>query len=794
MGAKQWVAIGAGVAVLVVGGVVVGRMTTSEAAGEQLLIVPRPVERRDLDDVLTINAVVRREATQEINLPVDGKVSSIAVEDGDTVEPGDPLFALDGRTAVAVEGSFAFFRTLDVGSDGPDVLQLETILTEAGYPIDEVDTLFTEDTRRALTDWQLDRGYGGATPEPVETITVSLAPNQAGYQIGKANTVAAAIQPSVPEPSDALETSTFTGGGSGTSARVPAGALLVPARRAAPPTPTDPPSTPTSSAPTTAPSTTPSTTPPTSTSPALASTAPVKPTIGVSSDVSEVDEGGQVVLTFTADPAPTAALTVDLTIGGDADSGNDPADGDDYGDIDDSFVFPAGATTHTITLPVWVDSVIEDREDIDISLTDQFGNDPNYIVGPRNEARIRIRANGDDLVPVITVESSSALVREGGTVTFTFRSTVESNRDLDLTVVTSGSARSGNDYTVIELDDIAIPAGATSTSVQVQLRADGFVEGDERLTLAVVPDPDDDPTAPSYALGDPASAGVVIESDDLPELTLRGGGDVAEGDTTSFTIVADAPVTADTSVNFQLGGTAQPGDDYETLAGTVILPAGQSQVTVDIVTIDDDVVFLPSDMVVADWPARVGTVEVDEGEFVLQGSPVLTLTEPVFTITLQVGPGERAELEVGQKVLVSLDAADDELPGVIATLEDTATVDDQGAESYEGTVTVEGDLAAVDGARATVDVTLAERLGVLAVPVAAVLRSAGGDVVRVVNDEGTITRLPVTIGLVDGEWVEITSGLEGDELVIVDVDAAADPAGGGGGGGGDTGGGDGSDG
>jgi multidrug efflux pump subunit AcrA (membrane-fusion protein) len=220
----------------------------------------------------------------------------------------------------------------------------------------------------------------------------------------------------------------------------------------------------------------------------------------------------------------------------------------------------------------------------------------------------------------------------------------------------------------------------------------------------------------------------------------------------------------------------------------VILPAGRSEVTVPITTIDDDVVFLPSDMVVADWPARVGTVEVDEGEFVLQGAPVLTLTEPVFTITLQVGPGERAELEVGQTALVSLDAVDGDLPGVIATLDDAATVDEQGAESYEGTVVVEGDFDAVDGASATVDVTLSERLGVLAVPVAAVLRSAGGDVVRVVNDEGTITRVPVTIGLVDGEWVEITSGLVGDELVIVDVDAAAEPTGGGGGDGGGGGG------
>jgi multidrug efflux pump subunit AcrA (membrane-fusion protein) len=766
MGWKQWAGVGVGVAVLAGGGIVIGRMTAEEATGTELLIVPRAVERRDLDDVLTINGVVRREETQEINLPVDGKVSSIAVEDGDTVESGDPLFALDGRTAVAVDGEFAFYRTLDVGSDGPDVRQLESILSEAGYPVSSVDSLFTEETRRALTQWQVDRGYPGATPEPDETITVSLAPNQAGYQIGTANSAAYRIVPSVPATVDP-GAEAFTGGG-GTDGRVVANAP------AAPPPPG--PTTSTTSTSTTSTSTT-------VVASATPTTTPVKPTITLTADANEVDEGGQVVLTFTASPAPVAALSIDLTIAGDAASGDDPDDGDDYGELDDSFVFPAGQTTVTFTLPVWVDSIIEDREDINISLTDQFGNDPNYVVGPQNEVRVRIRANGDDLLPIITVEASTALTQEGATVSFTFDSTVESNRDLDLTVVATGSARSGSDYVEIDLDDISIPAGATSTTVQVQFRADGFVEGDERLTLTVVPDPlddpGDDPADPPYQPGTPSSATVVVESNDLPELTLQGGGDVAEGSVASFTIVADAPVTADTSVNYQLGGTAQPGDDYETLSGTVILPAGQSRLTVEIVTIDDDVVFLPSDMVVADWPARIGTVEVDEGEFVLQGAPVLTLTEPTFTITLQVGPGDRAELEVGQSVFVALDAADEDLPGVIATLDDTATVDEQGGESYEGTVTVAGEFAAVDGASATIDVTLQERLGVLAVPVASVLRSAGGDVVRVVNDEGTITRVPVTIGLVDGEWVEITSGLNGNELVVVDVDAAADPGDGG---------------
>jgi multidrug efflux pump subunit AcrA (membrane-fusion protein) len=46
-----------------------------------------------------------------------------------------------------------------------------------------------------------------------------------------------------------------------------------------------------------------------------------------------------------------------------------------------------------------------------------------------------------------------------------------------------------------------------------------------------------------------------------------------------------------------------------------------------------------------------------------------------------------------------------------------------------------------------------------------------GDEVRIVNDAGTITRVKVTIGLIDGEWVEIKDGLKGDELVVVDIAA-----------------------
>lgn len=244
---------------------------------------------------------------------------------------------------------------------------------------------------------------------------------------------------------------------------------------------------------------------------------------------------------------------------------------------------------------------------------------------------------------------------------------------------------------------------------------------------------------------------------------------MAEGRTGSFRIVADSPLTDDTSVNYQLSGTAQNGADYKALSGTVIMKAGSSSVTVAINVINDDVTFKPSDMLVADWPARIGKVEVDEGEFVLQGNVVLSLTEPQFTITMKVSPTDRAELELGQAVSVDLKVGGQILPGTISELDDSATVGGAGEELYEGTITVNGEFSAVDGATVSIDVTLDEALQVLAVPVAAVLRSADGDEVRIVNDAGTITRVKVTIGLIDGEWVEIQDGLKGDELVVVDI-------------------------
>ena len=703
MTATRKIIIVGGLVALIGAALLVLNNSGGDGSSNNLLITPRAVERRDLSDVLTVSGEVRRDETKKINSAVDGKVSQISVEDGDTVEAGDGVFALDGRTAVAVAGDFSFYRQLTVGSVGPDVQQLETILNDNGYSISDVDTLFTEQTRSALAKWQFDRGYSGSANESDETVTVSLSSNSAAYSVGRANTAAFVVTPSIPS-------------GSGTTFQ-----------------------------------------------------SVTKPTLTVSANSSAVAEGGSVTFTVTSDVTLTTDLTVALTIGGSAAGGDDIANDDDYEEVLANIVLPAGQLSVSVTSDIFVDSVIEDEEDITFAIAQQFGDDTSYLSGAVKSVRVVIAANGSELRPLLTVKASGETIDEGSSATFTVRTSVKSNRDIRFNVTLSGSAETDIDYLAPDSDVYTIAAGDESVDINIQIRKDDAVELDEKLIFTITSDVPPVGKSDRYYLGSIIKSTVVIQSGDLPELTLIGGSAIAEGRSGSFRIVSDAPVTENTSVNYQVSGTATNGQDFKVLSGTVIMKAGSSSVTVPIETINDDVVFLPADMLVADWPARIGKVEVDEGEFVLQGNVVLSLTEPEFTITMKVSPTDRAELVIGQAVSVDLKVGGQILPGVITELGDSAIVGPGGEEQYEGTVSVSGAFDAVDGATVSIDVTLAEALQVLAVPVASVLRSADGDQVRVVNDQGTITRLTVTIGLIDGEWVEIKEGLVGDELIIVDI-------------------------
>ncbi len=741
---------GAVVAAVVIGGIVVWQVRDDgdEGAGDDggPTFVIAPVERRTLTDEVTIRGQVRRDELQRITSPIEGQVSSLLVEAGDTVEPGDTILALSGRAAVAVPGSFSFFRQLDVGSEGPDVLQLERILATDGYPVGEVDDLFTEETRAGLAEWQADRGYGGANPEGEETITVSLQGAGPGYSVGARNSVGWIVQPRAPdvvaargaaeddEPAELVDTRSRATRRSSRPVG-PIGFASAPALpRSAPPTTEPPPTLPT----------------PTTTTPV--------PAIEVLVNPVTVVEGGAANFRFRSDIPMPVDTTIDYTIGGSATAGDDYVDA-----LTGSFVFPAGETGFNLAVTTLVDDVIESDEEIVISVGDgiNVGSNDRYRRGPLTEARLII-TNPPGEAPSVSVRNEQGTVFEGGAAQFVFESTQTRNEITTLRFNLSGSASEGSDYPSIERE-IDLPAGGTQVTLTITTTDDQRVENDETLSVTLVG------TSEYRAVG--SAATVTIESNDLPELTLSGGGTIGEGDATSFSIEADQAPVVDTSVNYSVTGSATPGVDFGALTGTVVLPAGETSVEIPIATIDDDVVFRPTDMIVADWPARIGTVNVDAGEFILLGSEVLTLTEPDFTITLQLSPTDRSNLEVGLSASVELQASSQPaVAGVITELDDTATVDQAGAETYEGVIETVEPLDAVDGASVNIDVILEQRVDAITVPVAAVLQDGqGNDVVRIVLEDGRTRQVEVDVGLSEGAFVEIRSGLDGDELVLVET-------------------------
>ena len=272
---------------------------------------------------------------------------------------------------------------------------------------------------------------------------------------------------------------------------------------------------------------------------------------------------------------------------------------------------------------------------------------------------------------------------------------------------------------------------------------------------------------------------MTIESQVTPELTISSSAAaVAEGGAATFTIRADQAPVKDTSVSYQVLGTALPGQDFEPLLGTALLAAGQAQVTVTLRSIQKDVLFVPTDMIVGSWPIRVGQMFVKEGDPLPPGTPVMSLTDPNFTVTLQASATDRTKLKVGQHCTVVLVGGTTEEPGTISELDsnltslDAATPGGQQQQVYEGKIQV-GDLGAADGAAVTIKVIDQQETNAITVPIAAVKQNGSGkDVVRVIDlaHRGKVNEVAVETGLTEGSYIEIKKGLKGNETVIVQVD------------------------
>ena len=109
---------------------------------------------------------------------------------GSTVKRGEPLFKIDQRPIVALYGSLPLYRTLQDGTEGADVKQLERNLAELGYTGFTVGNTYTPATAAAVDTWQARLGLPvTGTVEPGQAVITRRAVRIAAHTARAGDTI-----------------------------------------------------------------------------------------------------------------------------------------------------------------------------------------------------------------------------------------------------------------------------------------------------------------------------------------------------------------------------------------------------------------------------------------------------------------------------------------------------------------------------------------------------------------------------------------------------------------------------
>ncbi len=275
-----------------------------------------------------------------------------------------------------------------------------------------------------------------------------------------------------------------------------------------------------------------------------------------------ITEGGDATFTVTANPAPTSAVSVTVSV-------------TQLGD----FGVPTGqqqvtistSGTGTLTLSTSNDSIEEANGSIIAVVTSGRGYTVSSTAGT---ATIAV-ADDDDSppsTPVISITAGSAIT-EGGNATFTLTATPApaSALSVSVTVGQTGDYATGGPRTV------TIPTSGSATFTVVTLN-DSVDEADGSVSAVVN-------NGQGYTVSSTAGSGTVsVSDDDVPEVSVSGGAGITEGGSAIFTLTADpaphAPLTVTVTVSQNGSFGVTPG------TRTITIPRTGSA-TLTVATTDD---------------------------------------------------------------------------------------------------------------------------------------------------------------------------------------------------------------
>ena len=285
---------------------------------------------------------------------------------------------------------------------------------------------------------------------------------------------------------------------------------------------------------------------------------PSDPEISIAAG-SAVTEGASASFTVTASPAPTAALTVGVTVSQSGDFGATTGTR--------TATIPT-AGTFTLTIATTGDNVDQADGSVTVAISDGTG----YTVSSSAGSATVAVADDDDPAPPpppadpeISIAAGSDIA-EGTAAAFTITASPAPTTALSVSVTV---LQSGDFGATTGTRTATIPTAGTFT-LNVDTTGDSIDEADGSVTVTV-------DSGTGYTVSSSAGAATVAVSDDddpppppaKPEISVVAGNGVTEGSAAAFTITASPAPTTSLDVRVTV---SQSGDFAATGERTVTIP------------------------------------------------------------------------------------------------------------------------------------------------------------------------------------------------------------------------------
>ncbi|MGX5817199.1 Calx-beta domain-containing protein [Chitinophaga lutea] len=308
-------------------------------------------------------------------------------------------------------------------------------------------------------------------------------------------------------------------------------------------------------------------------------------TVTKTADAAEPGAGGNFRISLPGDIIAPENITVNYAASGTAVAGTD------YQTLPGTAIIPAGQNGVNVAVTVTDDRQLEPIETVVLTLNG--GASASYTYAGTTAATVNIADDENSLpankILTVTKTTDAAEPVTNGGFTISLPAGITSADRVTVEYTIGGTATLGGDHT-LRSDTTSIPEGQPGVFVPVPVKDDAVLEPTETVLMTVI---NGYSSLTSFTGGSNATVNIADDESALPAnlaLTIVKGADGAEpGTNGSFIISLPGSVTSaeDITIRYIIGGTATANDDYVTLSGTAVIPAGQRSVTVPVMVKDD---------------------------------------------------------------------------------------------------------------------------------------------------------------------------------------------------------------